>query len=224
MSEKITVRSATAADLDDAMRVEREAWPHELQASREKLESRLQVFPQGFCVAFLDDTMAGVSTSERVHHDGAQHAPTWHGVTDDGWIRETHHAEGNALYVVSLGVSLPGQGIGSRLMEAQKGLVRRLGLDCLILGARCPDYHREDYDGVPADRYIMLTRPDGQLADREIRFYSRCGLRPVRAMPEYMGRNADRESRDLGVIMVWDNPAAGRRREPTGGVASQRAE
>ncbi len=206
MTDEITVRNATPADLDEVMRVEREAWPPEIQAPREKFESRMKIFPQGFYVAFHNDKMVGVTTSEIIRYDGKNHPKTWMDVTDNGWIRMTHDAGGNALYVVSVGASLQGKGVGSKLVEAQKELVKKLELDCLILGARCPDYHNSDFDNVPADKYIRMAREDKQPVDKEIRFYTRCGLNAVTAMPDYMGKGEDRESRDYGVIMVWKNP------------------
>jgi len=204
---EIQIRNATAADLDEVMRVEREAWPPEIQAPREKFESRLQVFPQGFYVAFMGDKMVGVTTSEMINYNGKNHPGTWNGITDNGWIKKTHTPQGNALYVVSVGASVQGKGVGTELVKAQQELVKKLGLDCLVLGARCPDYHQSAYDNIPADKYILMTREDGLPVDKEIRFYKRAGLSPVSAMPEYMGKGEDKESRDYGVIMVWKNSA-----------------
>ena len=44
----IKVRNVRREELDEVIRVEQEAWPAELMASKDKFESRLNVFPDGF--------------------------------------------------------------------------------------------------------------------------------------------------------------------------------
>ena len=207
MTDDVIVRNATAADLDEVMRVEREAWPPEIQAPREKFESRLRIFPQGFYIALFQGKVMGVSTSEIIAYDPAHPVEKWETVTDNGWIKKTHDLKGNALYVVSVGVSPfgGGKGIGSQLVQAQKKLVEQLGLDCLVLGARCPEYHRKDHDTLSPEQYVMHTRSDGQLTDPELRFYTRNGFKVVRPILRYM--DEDPESRHYGVAMEWRNPA-----------------
>jgi ribosomal protein S18 acetylase RimI-like enzyme len=205
----LEVRRATAADLDGVMDVER-SWPVEMQAPPEKFVSRLELFPEGFYVALLDGRIVGASTSEIMKYDLANPPKTWDDATDCGWIKKTHTPNGNALYVVSVGVhsQFRSQGIGTALVEAQKQLMGRKNLDFLVLGARCPGY--EEYyptNPVPAEKYIMLKREDGQPIDPEVRFYSiRCGLEALKALPEYMGKGGDPKSRDYGVVMAYRNP------------------
>lgn len=207
MTEKIMVRQATTDDLDAVMRVEEEAWPAEMRAPREKFESRLRTFPQGFYVTIIDGKIMGVSTSMRFQYHSDHPPRTWDEVTANGWMTN-HDPQGNALYVVSVGVSpqAHGKGVGSQLVQAQKELVRKLKLDSLVLGARCPEYHSPEFDQVPVKQYVQMTRSDQQPQDKELRFYVRNGLKVVCAMPEYMGTGNDPESRDYGIIMAWDNP------------------
>lgn len=199
--ENLVTRNATAADLDEIMRVEREAWPPEMQASREKFENRLKLFPQGFYVVLQDNKVVGVTTSEIITYDPRNPPKSWDEVTDNGWITKTHNPKGNALYVVSVGASLQGAGVGSELIKAQKALTYRLNLDCLVLGARCPEYSK--HQDIPIDKYVHTKRADKQPLDKEIRFYERNGLSVVAPMPEYMGKGGDPESADYGVIMSW---------------------
>jgi ribosomal protein S18 acetylase RimI-like enzyme len=203
MTEKIIVRNAVTDDINDVMRVEREAWPPEIQAPREKFESRLKVFPQGFFVAVLNGKIMGVSTSEIIAHDSPPRK--WEEITDNGWIKSTHSPKGNAVYVVSLGVSplAGGKGIGSLLIQAQKNLVKKLGLKCLVLGARCPEYSKPEFSEVPVEKYVQLRRNDGQLRDMELRFYERNGLKVIKPVLRYM--DEDPESKHYGVVMAWDN-------------------
>lgn len=52
-----------------------------------------------------------------------------------------------------------------------------------------------------------MKRADGEFLDRELRFYSRCGLRFLKPLPEYMsGAWADPDCLNYGVLSVWTNP------------------
>jgi RimJ/RimL family protein N-acetyltransferase len=202
--DKITIRNATPADIDEVMRVEREAWPPEIQAPREKFESRLKIFPQGFFVAVLNGKIMGVSTSEMIMHNNSRPPEKWEGITDNGWIAKTHNPKGNAAYIVSLGVSplAGGKGLGSMLIQAQKELVKKLSLNFLVLGARCPEYHKHEFDSIPVEQYVSLRRDDKQLRDMELRFYERNGLKVIKPVLRYM--DEDPESRHYGVVMAWN--------------------
>lgn len=193
--------------LDGVMRVEREAWPEEWRATREKFESRLKVFPEGFFVAFKDNEMSGVSTSEIVHYYPQELPSNWDAITDDGYIRSTHKPSGNALYVVSVGVSqrFQGQGIGRALVEGQKQLAQKLNLRYLFLGSRIPKYqeYHASHSDVSAEGYVKLENEEGKKLDPELRFYESCGLKTVKVVPNY---GPDPKSENYGVVMVWENP------------------
>lgn len=210
----ITIQSGVEIDrsqypslLDELMRVERETWPEEWQATRDKFESRLEVYPEGFFAAFANGKMAGISTSEIVDYDPESLPETWDEITDNGYIRKTHNQHRNALYVVSVGVSksFQGQGIGKSLMEAQKQLAQNLNLKYLFLGARIPKFgqYHKSHPEVTAKQYVNLEESQGRKLDPEIRFYESCGLKIVRVAPNY---GPDPESENFGVIMVWKNP------------------
>ena len=196
--------------LSQVVRVEEEAWPEEIRAIRDKFVLRLQTFPQGFLAIFIDGRMAGVSTSEIIQYDSGNVPTTWEVITDNGYITKTHKKDGNALYIVSLGVSgwAQGKGLGSKLIEAQKELVKKLNLSFLVLGARLPGYrgfHHKNPD-ISAEDYLMMKNEKGEPQDPEIRFYERNGLRPVRLVKNYM--KDDPESENYGVVMAWKNNEA----------------
>lgn len=192
--------------LDEVMRVEREAWPAEWQATRDKFEARLEVFPEGFFLASINGKLVGVSTSEIVQFNPQQPPETWDEITDNGYIRKTHNSQGNALYVVSLGVSkdFQGQGIGRQLMNEQKELTKKLKLKFLFLGARIPKFAQfhKAHPQVTAEEYVNKEESPGRKLDPEIRFYESCGLKIVKVMPAY---GPDPASEDFGIIMVWEN-------------------
>lgn len=188
--------------LDEVMSVEHSAWPLELQASREKMEARLKIFPQGFFLAIIDGKIKGVSTSQIASYPSS--AKTWDELTGNGFIKATHDLSGNALYVVSLGVdpTAQGRGIGSKLIEVQKQIAEKLGLEYLFLGARVPGFN--DYcknnEVISVDQYLNLKNEKGERFDPEIRFYERRDFTVGAIKPNF---EPDSASKDYGILMVY---------------------
>ncbi len=195
--------------LDKVVKLEKEVWPEEIQASREKFESRAEVFPQGFLMISLSNLgLMGVSTAEIINYDPENPPVSWEEITDNGWIKKTHNPSGNALYLESVGAK-SGYGVGSELVKQQIELAKKLNLKYLVLGSRIPGYHQyhTEHPDVSIDGYLVLKRnnPNNgkETYDPEVRFYERCGLRVAKVVTNYM--EDDPESEDYGAVMVWEN-------------------
>ncbi|OGH21646.1 MAG: hypothetical protein A2629_01940 [Candidatus Levybacteria bacterium RIFCSPHIGHO2_01_FULL_41_15] len=191
--------------LDQILNVEKNSWPPELQASREKFKSRLRIFPQGFLTVKINEKIKGVSTSQITTYDPSSQK-TWDEITGNGMIKKTHNPSGNALYVVSVGVSADsqGKGIGGMLIQSQIELAEKLGLKYLFLGARIPGYdayckHNGD---ITVEDYLKKKNEKGDIYDPEIRFYDRQGLHVVKIIPDF---EPDEQSRNYGIVMLWEN-------------------
>lgn len=191
--------------VSNVMEVEKSAWPPELWASREKFESRMITFPQGFIVVKIDNKIKGVSTSQITTYDLSTDK-TWNEITDNGTIKTTHDHSADSLYVVSVGVSpdTQGMGIGGKLVAAQIELTKKLGLKRLFLGARIPSYDQycKNQRDIDVDAYLKLKTRRDEALDPEIRFYERQGLHVVKVVSDF---ELDPESRNYGVVMVWEN-------------------
>ncbi len=204
----VKIRNANSADLDAIMQVEKEAWPIEARASRSKFRERLMVFPPGVFVAVLNNEVVGVTTSQIIMYDPKNPPNSWTEATNDGNISGTHNQGGNAIYVVSLGVSPRGRpgkkgiGVGTALLERQKQLAKELEKECLVLSARVPGYNSfcENKGNVPIQDYVNYRREDGLPEDMELRFYERAGFKQVKICPNTMD---DVESRNYGVMVEW---------------------
>jgi hypothetical protein len=196
----IQIKNASAEDLKEVEVLEKRIWPEDTRAPLEKFESRMEVFPEGFFVAHNQKEMIGASTSQIISYDGSSGLNSWEEATDNGWIKNTHNTQGNALYVVSVG-SISRSGGGSALLQAQKELARKLKLEYVVLGARIPGYDSfcKEQKETTIEEYVKLKREDGELLDPELRFYTRNGLNLKRVMPNYM--EEDTESRNYGAIM-----------------------
>lgn len=191
--------------LDQVISLEKEVWPEEIQAPREKFEARAEIFPEGFLM--INDPsgeIVGVSTSEIIDYDPKSPPVSWENTTDNGWTRGTHNPKGNALYLVSVGAR-SGMGVGTRLVEEQITLAKKLNLSYLVLGSRIPGYHKYhiEHPRTTIKEYIDMKKDEKDPFDPEIRFYSRCGLKVVKVVPNYM--EDDPESENYGTVMVWEN-------------------
>lgn len=194
--------------LEGVMHVETTAWPPELQATVDKFISRLNIFPEGFMVAEDNGKIEGFTTSQITNYDPVARK-TWDDFTDSGTIVRSHNSSGDSLYVVSVAVAseAQGKGVGTKLIESQKDLVKGRGLQLLFLGARIPGYDEycKKNGDINAEDYIHLKDDKGLPVDPEIRFYGRYGLQPKKVIPEF---EPDDPSRNYGVVMVWENPQA----------------
>jgi ribosomal protein S18 acetylase RimI-like enzyme len=202
--------------LNDVMQVEQLAWQEGIQATRDKFECRAEVFPEGFKLAYEDGHPVGVTTSEMIKYSLDLRILSWEEVTNNGYISPRrnydgyvlgHISEGNALYVVSLGVhpAYRRRGIGSLLIQQQQQLAVGKGLEYVVLGARLPGYAqtKAQNPALTAEDYVLLTDQHNEPYDQELRFYHRNGFEIHDLRPNYM--EDDRESLNYGVIMLWRN-------------------
>ena len=197
----------TPSDIEQTQIARNEAWGS-LNFSDEQLSNK-ELIKNGaiFLTAFVDGRGAGTFIFSRLNYDLKQPSlPTWLEISDEGRAGN-HIPNGHTLYGLSLGVSpkYRGGGIGAQLVYKAQELAVQLNCKQFVLGCRIPDYHK--YSEIPIEQYILLKRADGEFLDKEIRFYSRCGMRFLKPMPEYMsGSRADPESLNYGVMTIWSNP------------------
>jgi len=205
---EIEIRTPKQEEMEDVWEAEWGAWSilAPVPGQKEALFSDYAIFPDGFLTAFVDGKAAGNCYTSRLNYDLDNPIRTWEEVADNG--RGTNHTpDGETLYVLALGVSSKYQGmkLGQQLIAAQQEQCRKFNCKRLVLGCRVPDYHKHSQMSI--DEYILLKDENGRYIDRELRFYSRCGLKFLKPLPEYMsGDNADPDSLNYGVLSVWENP------------------
>lgn len=194
---------ATEQELQQAQTAKNEAWAFLNPDRPTSIRPAYEAYRDGFLTAFVDGKGAGNFILIRLNYDITHPSQkTWDQLCLNGIVEN-----GDTLYGAGLGVSprFSGLRIGSRLVHA--ALEKTIELNCkqFVLGCRIPDYHK--YREIPVEQYINLKRADGEFLDRELRFYSRCGLRFLKPLPEYMsGAWADPDCLNYGVLSVWTNP------------------
>ena len=223
IKKQFYIRHATEEDMDGIMRAEKDAWPNGLRANRDEFESRLRIFSQGFfiaCIKVDEDTenIVGISTSEIINYDTSMALCSWKEVTDNGYIEDTHDENGNALYIVSVGVSekFRGMGIGTNIINAQKQLSIEKNLDYIVAGARIMRYktwsEKEENKNKTVMDYVFTTNEKCMPIDPILRFFFKMGFRMPSEkieksrkyiIPHYM--EGDSESKEYGAILAYNN-------------------
>ena len=81
------IRTATPADLDAIMRMERD-WPLEQRAPVEKFQARLERFPEGFLLGEVEGRVVSASTSTLANYDSADLTSfhSWEKCTNNGYL------------------------------------------------------------------------------------------------------------------------------------------
>jgi len=185
------IKNINKKEIKEIMRVENDVWEPSIRATEDKFSSRFKIFPEGIFGAYVKDVLVGVSTSQRID---SCILLSWDLVTDFGYIKRTNKPFGKYLYVVSLGVAKDyrGNGIGTLLLDAQKGLMKKLSLDSLFLGSRIPGYYKSNES---IENYLEK--------DPEILFYIKNGFNMEQLKKDFM--REDKKSKGYGIIMGYKN-------------------
>jgi len=199
----IEIRNFIEADIAGANRLEREAWPEDVQASSEKLIDRYHTFAAGFFGAFSSNRLVGMASSQIIIHPDESRLVSWAELTADGWISKTHKASGNCLHFVSICVE-PGirhLGVATRLNEARLQAAYELGLKYALTDTRLPGLrgYLEANPDVGPEQYIEDVIA-GAASEPVVEMYLKFGFQAVGLIPNCM--SADAESSNYGLAML----------------------
>jgi len=164
----ISIRNATAEDMDEIMRVE-QSWPEDARAPADAMLVRIEKFAKGFFLAIERDedgaelVVATITTMPMYFTDGSIHEFTsWDEVTDNGYLRDYDMQRCNTLYIVSgvIDSNYRGGNIFTPMVLREVELAAGLGLRYVLAGAVMPGYRKyvDKHGPVPAYDYTRLRR------------------------------------------------------------------
>ncbi len=165
------------------------------------MEAYCRVFPEGGFVALDDDTPVGFGLGILLDFDFED---TSHSLDDLTGEEDcgNHNPDGDWYYGVTIAVNpqYRKQGIGNRLYELRKEVVRTLNKKGIVAGGVIPGYAKHLHD-MTADQYIDQVVA-GTLHDLTLSFQIANGFQARGAIPDYLddptvGNNA--------VLIVWEN-------------------
>jgi len=164
----------------------------------------LTLFPEGQFVAVerASQRLVGLAVALRTtYDDGKPYTKSWWQSCGEGWLT-THQPDGDWLLGVEsvVDAAYRGHGIGGKLMQRRRELVQQLNLRGVVAGSMPRDFHLVD---MPIEDYVQAV-VDERLFDTNLSKHLRMGFRAVQIIPQYV---MDDESRQYGVLIVWDNPS-----------------
>lgn len=205
-------------DMDKLLEVEKLAWSspgQNIEASREKIEKRLESFGEGITLALVNGQPAGSQYSFRFSWNGNKTILTsWDAFTAKGWTNRVHRSTGNTGFLVGVGVvpEFRGQLVDHNLRWSGKYKVSILlvartldilfdqGVRQVIGNARVPCYHQKP--GLTIDEYCQLRRDDGKLFDPVLLFHESLGAKILKPVPYAMD---DAESLNAGCWVIYNH-------------------
>jgi len=174
----------------------------------------LTVFPEADLVAVAHvapdgaplaaPQVVGLGSGFFVDFDFAQPGHTFRELIDDGWYG--HHDPAGAWYYgadVSVDPAWRGRGLGRRLYDARKALVRRHGKRGIVAGGVLPGFAHHKH-AMTAATYVARVVA-GELHDPTLSMQLRNGFEVVGVLRGYL---EDRAADDWAALIVWRNPDA----------------
>jgi len=211
-----TVRNTRPEDFTAIIEMTRRLYPDSPPWSESQLASHLRVFPEGQLVALEtgSERPIGMAASLIVSWDDYDMKASWRDFTDNGMFTNHDPERGRTLYAADVMVDpdLHGHGIGSRLYEARRELVRRKNLRRIRAGARLRGYHLHA-DRMSAEEYAFRVA-QGVLWDPTVSFQLRHGFHILAVVPGYLRH--DRESLGFAAVIEWMNAAITRPEDEIG--------
>ncbi|GAB4373071.1 MAG: hypothetical protein Kow00114_34880 [Kiloniellaceae bacterium] len=177
----VIIRNAKPEDMDQIMAVE-ESWPEMARAPRDKFETRMKKYPEGFFVWEQDGRILATITAMPFVYDpkNAKQFSNWDDVTNKGYLFDIGApGDYNALYIVSGIIEKDARGgdIFEHMVMTEVELARKLGYKYVVAGAVIPGYKRYcvKNDAVPAHEYVFMKRGN-RLVDPLLDMYQKIGF------------------------------------------------
>lgn len=204
--DRVVVRPARpehAAALEELQRICFPTMGEQERMRAEHFLHHLDLFPEADLVALAGDAVVGLGSGflTDVDVDRPDHH-TFREMIDDGWYGR-HDPHGAWYYGADISVHpyWRGRGIGGRLYEARKALVRRLGRRGIVAGGMLPGYGAvRGRMSVP--QYVAAVVA-GELRDPTLSFQLRHGFEVRGLLRGYIDEPA---SDDWATLIVWENP------------------
>ncbi len=203
--EKIKIRRSKKKDIPQIVECYKAAYPQNEPGRRTDTsyyELEMKAFPDGQCVAEVDDKIVGYATSLIVQLDDDAQLYDYDEITGSDTF-STHNPSGDTLYGADIAVhpDCRGKGVAGQLYNFRRRLVKRFNLRRMIAYGRIPGY--ENHSGkMTADQYVEKVIK-GELKDLALSAHLKAGYNVKRVLLQYL---ADCESLNHSTFLEWLNP------------------
>jgi GNAT superfamily N-acetyltransferase len=169
--------------------------------SVDEVVTQAEIFPEGAFMVLDDEWVVGIGSGIFLDYDLTNIQHTMDEVLHDG-IR-SHDPAGEWYYGIDIAVhpEYRGKGIGKRLYELRKQVVRDFGRKGIIAGGVLPGYADHKH-AMSAEAYVKAVAA-GELADSTLSFQIANGFEVLGAIANYVD---DPETDGWASFIVWHNP------------------
>jgi ribosomal protein S18 acetylase RimI-like enzyme len=204
---EVVIRKILPDDIDKIVKLQKESFPYLARYGNiwhpDELESHLQIFPEGQCVADLNGQVIGSASSLIVQLVPEYADHTWEEITGNGMMT-THIPTGDSLYGADIFThpKYRHEHIGKRLYDYRKETVIKFNLRRMISGGRLFNYC--DYaDKMSALEYAQKVIAH-ELRDPVLSFELENGFSFIKVLTNYLN---DVRSLNYASFIEWLNPS-----------------
>ncbi len=200
--DTVMIRPTEPADFEAIIELCRRVYPLQKPWRLDQLQAQRESFPAGQFVAVDAGSgqLLGMAACLVVDWDDYDIQDSYRDVTGAGRF-DTHDPNGRTLYGAEVMVDpeVRRRGIGHKIYEARRDLVRRLGLARIRAGARLPGLH--EHPELDPEEYVVEV-VHGRLRDPTLTFQLREGFRVLAVTRDYLN---DPKSRNCAAVIEWQN-------------------
>ncbi len=196
------IREAHAKDLEQ---LQRDCFPtlaeNELMLEAHFL-NHCQLFPEGNFVALINERIVGLGSGFLIDFDFEDSQHTFQEIIDEGYYSH-HQTDGDWYYGgdISVHPDFRRRGVGSKLYEARKDIVKKLNRKGIVAGGLIPDYVNHKDTLTPREYVDQVIT--GDLIDSTLTFQLRRGFVVKGLLKDYIEDDA---SDNWATLIVWENP------------------
>lgn len=170
--------------------------------NEEHFLSHCRVFPEGGFVLLAGEHVIGLGSGFFIDFDFSAPQHRFSDIIAGGFYTN-HDPDGTWYYGADIGIhpDWRGRGLGRRLYDARKDLVRREGRRGIVAGGVLPGYGR--WRGrLSVPEYVRRVEA-GELADPTLSFQLKMGFTVRGLLEDYL---EDSASDNWAALIAWDNP------------------
>jgi GNAT superfamily N-acetyltransferase len=196
----VEIRRLAISDRGAASEIAILSYPHldpSLRFSEEDVDEHVEVFPEGAFAAELDGRLVGFAVGWTMDFDLDDPVHQLQDVMES----DRHDPHGAWYYGLDISVhpAARGLGIGRRLYDARKELIRRTGRRGMVAGGMIPGYRAVQHELTPAEYVAQVVA--GERRDPTLSFQLSNGFVVRGLLPGYVQGTA---GRGVATLLVWE--------------------
>jgi GNAT superfamily N-acetyltransferase len=185
--------------INQLLAIEAAVWENpEWRVSRESLNKRINIFPNGFVVILANGIPAAFSSSMVTTYVKEQ-KNSWFDITDSGNLGN-HYENGDTIWIVSMTVHPDYQslGLGTKMLDFHNLNAIQMGKKLMV--GTTPSGFREynTIQQLDIHSYLKLKNDKGLSLDKKVRFYQNNGFVISDIVRNYM---PDPDSEEWGCLL-----------------------